>query len=681
MDLNKSQKQAVTCLLKPTLVIAGPGSGKTHVIINRVHYMIEQLNCAPQHILVVTFSKLAAEEMKQRYEKIHGVTGVTFGTLHSVFYRILRRSDPRRYAIEHLLLEDKKKSILQNLIKELELDEEEDFIENFTKHLSLMQNQLIESKNYYPEGISREAFIKLLKHYEAFKERHQAFDFDDMLVACYYLLDNDDAILKVVRAQYQYILIDEFQDINEVQFRIIKKIAEAKRQIFVVGDDDQSIYQFRGAKPEFLLDFKKHFPEVEEIYLDVNYRSTQMILNYSLALIEHNTKRYLKALTTPNAKGSAPLFIPCKDAKEEALLIVNEIIKRKNEGLPLTEMAIIYRTNLQARPIVETLLAANIPFCLRDGMVSLYDQWITQDLFAYLYLAENINQPELAARIINKPKRYISNAAMQQAKQMGGHLFMNLLGLETLTEWQKNYIQQLLFDLQVLKEKDLKNAIAYIRRNIGYDQYVMDYASFRKMPASSLLEVLDDIEDSTEGYVSFKEWENMLKTMSEEVKTQTNHKNIKQEALNLMTMHGSKGLEFNTVFIIGVVNGTIPHHKSHLPAELEEERRLFYVAMTRAKENLFIYSPKERHGKNVDISPFISEIQVQLVQSKLKVGQLLYHKSLGKGLIMEILENAVMLVKFNNGQVRKIDSHYAIKNAIIVWEDEIDEKPHKSKKE
>ena len=209
----------------------------------------------------------------------------------------------------------------------------------------------------------------------------------------------------------------------------------------------------------------------------------------------------------------------------------------------------------------------------------------------------------------------------------------------------------------------------------------MDYASFRKMPASSLLEVLDDIEDSTEGYVSFKEWENMLKTMSEEVKTQTNHKNIKQEALNLMTMHGSKGLEFNTVFIIGVVNGTIPHHKSHLPAELEEERRLFYVAMTRAKENLFIYSPEERHGKNVDISPFISEIQVQLVQSKLKVGQSLYHKSLGKGLIMEILENAVMLVKFNNGQVRKIDSHYAIKNAIIVWEDEIDEKPHKSKKE
>lgn len=681
MDLNKSQKQAVTCLLQPTLVIAGPGSGKTHVIINRVHHMTNHLGCLPHHILVVTFSKLAAEEMKQRYERIHGTTGVTFGTLHSVFYRILRRSDPRRYAIEHLLLEDKKKNILQNLIKELDLEEENDFIENFIKHLSLMQNQLIDPKNYYPEGISREAFLKLLKQYEYFKERHQAFDFDDMLVACYYLLENDPAILKAVREQYQYILIDEFQDINEVQFRIIKKIAEAKRQIFVVGDDDQSIYQFRGAKPEFLLDFKKHFPEVEKIYLDVNYRSTQMILRYSLALIEHNTKRYPKLLTTPNPLGIPPLFMSCKDAKEEALSIINEVIKRKNEGLSLNEMAIIYRTNLQVRPIVETLLAANIPFCLRDGMVSLYDQWITQDILAYLYLAENINQPELAMRIINKPKRYISKAAMQQSAQMNGHLFMNLLGLETLTEWQKNYIQQLLFDLQVLKEKDLKDAITYIRKNIGYDQYVLDYANFRKMPASSLLEVLDDIEDSIENYDSFQEWENMLKTMSEEVKTQGKVKNNKHEALNLTTMHGSKGLEFNTVFIIGAIDGIVPHHKSHLPSELEEERRLLYVAMTRAKENLFIYSPKERHGKNADISPFIQEIQMQLAQRKLKIGQSLNHKSLGKGKIIEVLENNVILVKFNNGQVRKIDSHYTIKNGIITWEDETDEKSYKSKKE
>lgn len=675
MDLNRSQKHAVNCLLGPTLVIAGPGSGKTHVIINRIHYMINHLDCAPHHILVVTFSKLAAEEMKQRYEKNYGQTNVTFGTLHSVFYRILRRSDPKRYAIEHLLLEDKKKAILQNLIKELELEEENDFIENFIKHLSLMQNQLIDAKHYYPEGISREAFLKLLQYYESYKERHQMFDFDDMLVACYHLLENDPIILKVIREQYQYILIDEFQDINEVQFRIIKKIVELRQHIFVVGDDDQSIYQFRGAKPEFLLDFKKHFPEAQEIYLDVNYRSTQMILQYSLALIEHNTKRYPKSLSTPNSIGIPPSFISCKDAKEEALSIINEVIERKNNGLSLSDMAIIYRTNLQVRPIVETLLAANIPFCLRDGMVSLYDQWITQDILAYLYLAENINQPELVMRIINKPKRYISQATLQQCVRMNGHLFMNMLGLENLTEWQKNYIQQLLFDLQVLKEKSLKDAINYIRKHIGYDQYVLDYADFRKMPSSSLIEVLDDIEDSVGNYNSFYDWENMLKTTAEQVKNQGKSQHNKHDVLNLTTMHGSKGLEFNTVFIIGAIDGTVPHHKSHLPSELEEERRLLYVAMTRAKEHLFIYSPKERHGKNIDISPFIGEIQLQLAQRRLQVGQSLRHRSLGKGTIIEVLENNVILVKFNNGQVRKIDSHYSVKNGIITWEGETDEKP------
>ncbi len=672
MNLNESQQKAVTCLLKPTLVIAGPGSGKTHVIINRVHYMINKLGCAPHHILVVTFSKLAAEEMKQRYENNYGATGVTFGTLHSVFYRILRRSNPKRYAIESLLLEDKKKSILQNLAKELELTEEEDFIDQFIKHQSLMQNQLITEQNYYPEGISRDAFIKLLKKYRDFKERHQLFDFDDMLIDCYYLLENDATIAKAISYQYQYILIDEFQDINEVQFRIIKKICSTNGQIFVVGDDDQSIYQFRGAKPEFLLDFKKHFTESEEIYLNINYRSSQNILKYSLALIEHNTTRYQKILTTPNPKGDLPIHVKCKDAKEEALFIINEIINYKNSGVSLKDMAIIYRTNLQARPIVEGLLAASIPFCLRDGMVSLYDQWITQDLLAYLYLADNINQPDLVRRIINKPKRYISQATLEQTKQLEGHFFMNLLSVESLTEWQKNYIHQLLFDLQVLKEKDLKAAITYIRKNIGYDSYVLDYAAFRNMPATNLLEVLDDIEDSAESYSSFKEWEVMLKTMSEEIKDQSKSKT--QDAINLTTMHGSKGLEFNTVFIIGAVDGIVPHHKSQSPCAIEEERRLLYVAMTRAKKNLLIYSPGTYHGKNVEISPFLEEIQMKLAQPKLKIGQILYHKTLGKGIITQLLEGSIILVQFNNGQLRKIDSHYTIKNGIINLEDEVDEK-------
>lgn len=674
MNLNQSQLQAVTCDLGPTLVIAGPGSGKTHVIINRINYMIHTLGCNPRHILVVTFSKLAAEEMKERFFASFEPYPVTFGTLHSIFYRILRRANPQRYDLEQLILDDKKKGILQNLLVDLECDEGEEFMEGFLKHLSLMKNQLISPENYYPDGISREAFFKLYTQYEAYKERHGKFDFDDMLVECYHLLKNDTALLKAVQMQYQHVLIDEFQDINAVQFEIIKLLTADRQHLFVVGDDDQSIYQFRGAKPAFLLEFKKHFPNVQEIFLNTNYRSTKSILHYSLSLIEGNHNRYAKKLVTPNDVGEIPKIIPCKDAKEESLHIVEQINKYKQKDVPLKEMAVIYRTNIQARPLVATLLAANIPFCIRDGMVSLYDQWITQDLLSYLHLAQNINQPHLAMRIINKPKRYISQAAMKEASALSGHLFMNLLSLDSLTEWQKNYLQQLLFDLQVVKEKPLGEAITYIRKNIGYDDYVVDYAAYRKIPVASLLEMLEEIEDSASGFDQVEEWQASLMEMAEQVKIQNQGKNKRHDVLTLTTMHGSKGLEFQHVFIMDVVAGTIPHHKSQSLIEEEEERRLLYVGMTRAKKSLFLYTPSEKHGKLVEISPFINEIQLRHFKEKLQVGRIISHKQLGKGKIIGIVQDHILIVEFNNGKRRKIDSQYCIKNAIITWEDEYYEK-------
>ena len=432
MDLNINQKKAISCDLRPTIDIAGPGSGKTQVIVQRIHYMTDVLRCLPHHILVVTFSKLAAEEMKTRYHQLFGEVSVTFGTLHSVFYRILRKANPSRYALEQLLLEDKRKILLTQLLKELDTDEGEEFLEGFIKHLSLMKNQLIVPHEYQPEGIPREIFLALLARYEAYKERHSLFDFDDMLVECYYLLKNDSDLLRAVSQRYQYVLVDEFQDINLVQFEIIKMLVQDKQQIFVVGDDDQSIYQFRGAKPAYLLDFKKYFPETQEIFLDVNYRCSNLILKQSLALIEENTLRYHKKLVTPNPNGIPPQYISCKDAKEEALHIVHEITKRRKEGISLGDMAVIYRTNIQARPIVETLLAANIPFCLRDGMSSLYEQWITKDILSYLHLARNLNELECACKIINKPKRYISKANIEKAKQEEGNLLLNLLKLNVL---------------------------------------------------------------------------------------------------------------------------------------------------------------------------------------------------------------------------------------------------------
>lgn len=668
MDLNTSQREAVTCSLAPTLVIAGPGSGKTHVIVNRIQYMIEKMHCEARNILVVTFSKLAAEEMKERFMHQYGERGVTFGTLHSVFYRILRRSNPARYHIEQLLLEDKKKTTIQNLMVQLEIEENEDFLDEFLKHIGLMKNQLIPLKDYKPVGIMQTTFVKLVNAYEMYKERHGLFDFDDMLVACYYLLQNDPHLLESVRRQYKYILIDEFQDINRVQFEIVRTIVGNGEGLFVVGDDDQSIYQFRGAKPEFLLGFKKHFPNTQQIFLEVNYRSTKDILNCSLALIEGNRARFHKKLTTPNPKGTLPEIIQCKDGVEEAKWIIQKIGALKGQGVPLDEIAIIYRTNIQVRAVVEALLMANMPFCLRDGMVSLYDQWLTQDLLSYLHLADNINQPILAGRIMNKPKRYISKEAIQIATKSSDHLFMNLLGNENLSEWQKNYIQQLLFDLQQIKEKPLSDAIRYIRKNVGYDNYVADYAAFRKVSPANLLEVLDEIEDSTQGFSTYTEWETFLLEMSQKVKEQATRKGRMQDVITLTTMHGSKGLEFQAVFVLDVVEGSIPHQKSETIEEIEEERRLLYVAMTRAKSGLYLMVPKEKHGKAVAPSSFLGELQERRMAKHFQKGAIICHKQLGKGKIVEVLDKHIIVVEFKKGQIRKIDSKYCASNGIITVE-------------
>lgn len=672
MELNTNQMKAVSCSLEPTIVIAGPGSGKTQVICHRIRYMMQELGCLPHQILVVTFSKMAAEEMKERYIRQFGEAPIHFGTLHSVFYRILRRSQPERYDMAKLLLEDKRKLLLNHLLKEMETDEGEEFLDGFIRHLSLMKNQLIRPNEYEPTGISKPAFLELVQRYEAYKERHGLFDFDDMLVECYYLLKEDAMLLEAVSSSYRYVLVDEFQDINLVQFEIIKLIVGRHQHLFVVGDDDQSIYQFRGAKPEYLLDFKKHFPAAQTVYLNVNYRCSQNILNHSLALINENKVRYQKTLTTPNAMGQLPFFKACKDAKEEAMQIIHELNHRKQQGVSLKEMAVIYRTNLQARPIVEALIAANIPFCLRDGMISLYDQWITKDILAYLHLAQGQYTEEEAIRIINKPKRYISKVSIEKAKAYsGGSLFIQLLQLEDLNPWQKNYMDELLFNLQVLKGKSLIESIRYIRHHIGYANYLAEYAAYRKMPVSSLIEVLDDIEESAMQYEDVMSWEASLIQMAQHI--QKNVKSKQADMLTLTTMHGAKGLEYDTVFVLDVVDGIVPYHKSQQTLEIEEERRLLYVAMTRAKQQLFLYLPHQKHGKDVAISPFIQEMKQNMAQQHLKVGEKIRHQHLGEGKIIEVQDKGMIIVQFNQGQKRKIDSIYCINNAIITWEDESNE--------
>lgn len=665
--LNKCQEMAVKAPLKPIMVVAGPGSGKTHVIIHRLAHMLEVYDCDPHNILVITFTKAAAQEMKQRFITRFGETPIQFGTFHAIFYRILRHANSYKYDLDNLISEEKKKKLIEDIYRSLQ-GEDEDFLDLFLNHFTLMKNQLIKPQYYNPDGLPKDIFLKVCMEYDAFKERQNLFDFDDMLVDCYYTLVNDANLLHYWQNKYRHILIDEFQDINLVQFEIIKLLSIEQKDIFIVGDDDQSIYCFRGAKPEFLISFKDYFEDCDKIVLNINYRSTPNILKASNALIGNNKARYPKEMETPNLPGCMPKIIHCKDPKEQADSLLKNVLAQKAAGIPFSEIAVIYRTNIEARPIVEVLLSANIPFTLRDSMLTLYDQWVTKDILAYLKLAQDFTSKEQAKRIINRPSRYISKAHLISAeKSNNNNLLMSLLALPELSEWQKDPIQQLIYHLQTLKNKPFKDSVHYIRKIIGYDKYILEYTNYRKIPSAGLMEILDEIEESIKNYDCVSEWEDALVTMANSIKEHSKN-NPAYEGIILTTMHSAKGLEFESVYIIDAIEGVTPHHKSNSDTQLEEERRLFYVAMTRAKNTLTIYTPAYRYEKKCEPSLFLLEMQSLQSQDELQ-GKTIIHKHFGKGKIVEASKKSIK-IKFESGIIKTIDPEFSFKKNLIKLEEE-----------
>lgn len=606
--LNSRQKEAVTMPLGPTMVLAGPGSGKTHVIVHRIEYMIRFLKCLPHEILVITFTRAAADEMKMRFVNEYSISSVNFGTFHSVFYKMLKVLYQDKYNINNLIDESKKRKIIENLYRELDGEDYDDFVSEFIRHMSLMRNQLINVKHYNPDGISKENFMTLYEKYENYKAITMGFDFDDMVIACYEELIQNPEFLLYFRKKYRYILIDEFQDINLAQFEVIKLLANEHKNIFIVGDDDQSIYKFRGAKPEFLLNFEKHFKNTQKVILDINYRSTENIVNASNALISHNKMRYHKIVHAYNKRGHNPYIIYCKDPKDQAQLIREKIVELKKEGELLKNIAVIYRSNIEVRPVMEELISSNISFAIRDECMTLYDQWITKDILAYLRLSQDLSQNDLVLQLINRPSRFISKTALYTAKNIDGPILYNLLKADELNKWQKDHINELIFNLQRIQKMPLGEAVSYIRKKVEYDRYVFDYCNYRKIPCDSLMEVLDELEESCSSFLNVYMWEEYLYNIAQNIKRHQRKMSTEKEGVLLTTMHSAKGLEFNTVFILNLVDGVVPYHKSIKETDREEERRLLYVAMTRAKTNLYLYIPKQRYKKYTEISPFLKEI-------------------------------------------------------------------------
>ena len=607
MKRNPSQLRAITHLSGPMMVLAGPGSGKTSVIVERTAYMINEGKIPASSILVVTFSRAAATEMKERFLKFVGQnrSEVTFGTFHGIFYGILKAA--YHLSAANILSEEEKFSILREMTEKYgqEMAQEGDFIEEVAREISVVKGNCISPEHYYASCCSDEIFRDIFHGYKQALKAKRKLDFDDMILCCYELFSQRQDILNAWRRKFVYILVDEFQDINSLQYKILQMLAAPVNNLFIVGDDDQSIYRFRGARPELMLHFKDDYPEAEQILLDTNYRSQKEIVEASLRLIGCNKERFQKKIQANQEAGEPVEYAVFKSQREEIAKIIWDIQAHMDRGGRYEDFAILFRTNTQPQMLMEKLLEYNIPFRMKDNVPNLYEHWIAKDIIAYMKIAMGSRYRKDFLKIMNRPKRYISRDSLDEetvAFDVWEWFYED-------KPWVAERIQRLEYDIKMLSTMSPYAAINYIRRGIGYDEFCVEYADYRRMNVEDLYEVLEELQNSAKGFDTYNDWFEHIENYTAELEKIYRQQNQNPESVALATLHSSKGLEYDNVYIIDVNEGIMPYKKAVLDNEVEEERRMFYVGMTRAKKKLHLYSIEQLNHKNTDISRFIRESQ------------------------------------------------------------------------
>lgn len=605
-----AQKQAIEHFKGPALVIAGPGSGKTTVITHRTKKLIQDHKVLPSNILVITFTKMAAREMKERFLKLmQGEDGeneakrVTFGTFHAVFFTILKHA--YNYSSSNIVSEEQQRDVIRQCIQKfsIEIEDENEFISQILSEISRVKSERIDPNVYYSINCSENDFRRLYAEYDKMLSRGNLIDFDDMLVYTFELLDKRPDILAVWQNKFQYILVDEFQDINKIQYDVVKLLAGSTANIFIVGDDDQSIYGFRGARPEMMQNFTRDFKNVKSIRLDINYRCSCNIVNAARAVIDNNKNRFAKDIRSNNENGDYIDLREFQDTSTENMAIV-EILKKTNE---LKNVAILTRTNIGGRQVMGKLIEYNIPFVAKDSIPSLYEHWIAKNIFAYIRLALGDRQRSTFLQVMNKPKRYISRDMLMEDEID----FKLLCKRYEDKDWMVERIENLEGDLKVLSRCGPLAAINYIRRAIGYDCYLREYAKEHRINEEELFNILEEMQEASREFNTYDEWFAYIEEYNQKMFEQARKRQLGngiQDAVTICTMHSAKGLEYDEVFIIDANEGVTPYNKAVLDEEIEEERRMFYVAMTRARKKLHIYSVKERYNKQLEPSRFVEEL-------------------------------------------------------------------------
>lgn len=606
VEMTMAQKRAIEHGSGPALVLAGPGSGKTLVITYRVRHLIEHWRVSPSNILVITFTRAAAEEMEERFVQLAGgaASAVTFGTFHSVFFRILRHA--YHYDAGNILKEEEKNSIMHRLVAGLQMDMEDvsEFAGGVLEEISCFKNSRSSLEKFIPQNCTKAIFERLYIGYEAELRRLNKIDFDDMLLMTWELLSQRQDICQMWQRKYKYILIDEFQDINQVQYDVIRLLARENQNLFIVGDDDQSIYRFRGARPEIMLGFQRDYPDAVRIVLDCNFRSTENIVKASENLIVHNQVRYEKSIQAMGEPGEPVVIIECENLQEENEELIEKIRMHLQSGAAYSDMAVLYRTNTAARAVVEKLVSYNLPFHTRDRLQNIFEHWVAKDIMAYLEMASGDRSRSTLLQVMNRPNRYIHREALASEQ----FSFEQLKEFYHDKDWMQERVVAMEKDLLLLGKMRPFAAINYIRKGIGYDAYIEAYAGYRQMKPDEFYEILDGLMDSAAAFDTLDRWKAHIAEYTRQLQEQSRRQRETADTITLTTMHSAKGLEYPIVFVVDVNETVIPHHRAVEEEDIEEERRLFYVAVTRAKEYLYLLYTRERYHKRLKASRYLYEL-------------------------------------------------------------------------
>ncbi|MEG1255643.1 ATP-dependent helicase [Clostridium sp.] len=664
-NLSKEQIEAITCDYENILVSAGPGSGKTVVIVNRVYNLINNKKVSPKNIIVITFTKAAANNMRSRFLAIdNSKTSPFFGTFHGLCYKILKSYYGDIKIIEGWEIY----KIVKNFLTTYVEDVGDERVKEYINALSTYKCKGC----YEKEGntsVDKDILKNCLDFYEAYKKEKGVIDFEDLQIMCRDLFVKNSRILDYYKSQFKHILIDEFQDSDDVQIDILS-LLKGDNNLFAVGDEDQCIYSFRGANPSYMVNFEKKFNDGKILYLSTNYRSKRNIVSLSMKSIKHNLVRNSKSIISNKNQDGLICFQGVRNETIQGSFISDYILRLKESSIcDFNDFAVVYRTNMESRSIIDNFIRKKIPFRLIDKQYNFFTHFICQDILAYLKLSIYPFSIESFVRIINKPYRYISKNNLDTIKRDVGlnNIFIKLKNLESIPIFQLKILDKLEKDISYLNKMSLPTAVDFIIGDLMYHKYLVEYGNKYNLSIEDLENVLNEFKESVKGFKTISQFLEHVSLVEEETKKATTRNNDKKEGVVLSSIHGVKGMEFNTVFMINVVDGFIPYNNN----SLEEERRLFYVGVTRAINNLIFVAPEFIRGEKKDKSKFLTECNLQaemLGQSEFKVGIRITHKFYGIGTIKSIDDSNISIL-FEDMQ-RKFDFSVLINNGLIETKDD-----------